>query len=418
MTPSHALVWAAAIWSFVIPTQVIAGEIRSLRLEQAVELALQRNPTLQAQALTSSASMANEVTVWLRPNPVFVSSSQDFTAGVSQLLERGGKRQRRIDSAKLSTEIATSDFSDARRGLVFQVRKTFTEALLAKGGMALAEENLKSFQEVEDLGKIRFQKREISEADLLRVELQKLQLDTDVLDATLRLKTSKATLRTLLATPDVAEDFDVEGRFNYAEFDMSLAELKELAIRNRPDLRSAQTLERKAQADIRMAVANSYTDITLMLGYHHTEPSLPKWINPLFPQGPSEDSVGLGVSFPIRVFDRNQGDIARARADALRAASLTEALRNQITSEVEASYASFQAGRERSRLYEQVYLAKGRELREIAEHAYNSGTTSLLDLFEVNRTYREMQLAYRQVLASYLTGLHQLNSVVGTDVVK
>jgi cobalt-zinc-cadmium efflux system outer membrane protein len=275
MTPSHALVWAAAIWSFVIPRQVIAGEIRSLRLEQAVELALQRNPTLQAQSLTSSASMANEVTVGLRPNPVFVSSSQDFTAGVSQLLERGGKRQRRIDSAKLSTEIATSDFSDARRSLVFQVRKTFSEALLAKGSMALAEENLKSFQEVEDLGKIRFQKGEISEADLLRVELQQLQLETDLLDATLRLKTSKASLRTLLATPDVAEDFDVEGHFDFAEFDMSLAELKELAIRNRPDLRSAQTLERKAQADIRMAVANSYTDITLMLGYHHTEPSLP-----------------------------------------------------------------------------------------------------------------------------------------------
>jgi cobalt-zinc-cadmium efflux system outer membrane protein len=418
MTPSHALVWAAAIWSFVIPTQVIAGEIRSLRLEQAVELALQRNPTLQAQALTSSASMANEVTVGLRPNPVFVSSSQDFTAGVSQLLERGGKRQRRIDSAKLSTEIATSDFSDARRSLVFQVRKTFTEALLAKGSMALAEENLKSFQEVEDLGKIRFQKGEISEADLLRVELQKLQLETDVLDATLQLKTSKATLRTLLATPDLAQDFDVEGNFDFVEIDLSLTELKELAIRNRPDLRSTQTLERKAQADVRLAVANSYADITLMLGYHHTEPSLPNWINPLFLQGPAENSVGFGFSFPIRVFDRNQGEIARARAEANRAASLAEALKNQITSEVEASVAAFQAGRERARLYEQVYLAKGRELREIAELAYNSGTTSLLDLLEVNRTYREMQLAYRQVLASYLTGLHQLNSVVGTDVIK
>ena len=200
MTPSHALVWAAAIWSFVIPTQVIAADIRSLTLEQAVELALQRNPTLHAQALTIHSAKANEVTAGLRPNPVFVSSSQDFTAGVSQLLERGGKRQRRIDSAKLSTEIATSDFSDARRSLVFQVRKTFTEALLAKGSMALAEENLKSFQEVEDLGKIRFQKGEISEADLLRVELQKLQLETDVLDATLRLKTSKATSISLRST--------------------------------------------------------------------------------------------------------------------------------------------------------------------------------------------------------------------------
>jgi len=103
MTPSHALVWAAAIWLFVIPTQVIASEIRSLRLEQAVELALQRNPTLQAQALTIASAKANEITAGLRPNPVFVSSSQDFTASLLQLFERGGKRQRQIEAAKLST---------------------------------------------------------------------------------------------------------------------------------------------------------------------------------------------------------------------------------------------------------------------------------------------------------------------------
>jgi cobalt-zinc-cadmium efflux system outer membrane protein len=124
------------------------------------------------------------------------------------------------------------------------------------------------------------------------------------------------------------------------------------------------------------------------------------------------------VSFPIRIFDQNEGEIARTKAEAIRLASLAQAVRIQIDNEVETSYAAFQASRERARLYEQVYLAKGRELREIAEFDYNSGATSILDLLEVARTYRELQFAYSQVLAAYLTSLHQLNSVVGLDVAK
>lgn len=96
------------------------------------------------------------------------------------------------------------------------------------------------------------------------------------------------------------------------------------------------------------------------------------------------------MSFPIRIFDRNEGEIARTRAAAARVASLSQAVRIQIGNEVETTYAAFRASRERARLFEQVYLAKGRELREIAEFTYNSGTTSILDLLEVNRTYREL----------------------------
>ncbi len=418
MTLFRPLVWAATLTFLVLPLQAAAAEIQSLTLEQTVELALQRNPTLRAQALSITSSQANEVTAGLRPNPVFVSSSQDFTAGLSQLFERGGKRWRRIDTAKLSTDIATSDFSDARRGLVLGVRKTFTDGLLAKSNLSLSQENLKSFQEVEDLNRIRFEKGDISGADFLKIELQKLQFQNDVQDATLSLKTAKTTLRTLLATPDLAEDFDIEGELKFVEFDMSLDDLKAIALRDRPDLRSAEALKKKTEADIRLAVANSYTDVSLALGYHHTEPGLPDWINPLFPAGPTENSVGFGFSFPIRIFDRNQGEIARTKAEAIRTASLAEAVRNQISGDVEVSYAAFRTSRERVRLYEQVYLARAKESREIAEFAYKSGATSILDLLEAERTYRGVQLAYRQALANYLTSRHQLNAAVGTDVAK
>ena len=418
MTLFRPCIGAAALAFIMLPLYAAAAEIRNLTLEQAVELALQRNPTLRAQSQGVASAKANEVTAGLLPNPIFVSSSQDFTAGVSQLFERGSKRGRRIDSTKLSTEISVSDLSEARRGLIFSVRKTFTDALLAKSNLELAQENLKNFQEVEDLNTIRFQKGDISGADLLKIELQKLQFENDVQDANLALKTARTTLRTLLAAQELVEEFEIEGELKLREFDMSLADLNELALHNRPDLRSVETLKKKTEADIRLAIANSYTDVSLALGYHHTEPGVPSSINPLFPAGPQENSVGFGFSFPLRIFDRNQGEIARTRAEAIRTSSIAEAVRNQIRNDVEVGYAAFRTSRERVRLYEQVYLNRAKESREIAEFAYKSGRTSILDLLEAERTYRGAQLAYRQALATYLTNLHQLNAVVGMDAAK
>lgn len=413
------LVWATALAFVVSPIQAAAGEIKGLAMDQAVDLAIQRNPSFRAQALSITSAEAGEVTAALRPNPGFVSSPQDYTLGLYWPFERGGKRDRRIDTAKLSTGIATSDLSDARRSLVFSVRKTFTDALLAKSNLSLAQENLKNFQEVEDLNRIRFEKGDISGADFLKIELQKLQFQSDVQDATLALKNARTNLRTLLASPpDLVEDFDIEGELTFTDFDLSPADLRELAIRNRPDLRSAETNKKKTQADIQLAIANSYTDITVGFGWSHVEPGLPKWLHPFVPAGEADDSVGFGVTFPLRIFDRNQGEVARTRAEAIRAESLAQAVRNQITGDVEISYAAFRTSRERVRLYEQVYLGRAKESREIAEFAYKSGATSILDLLEAERTHRGVQLAYRQALASYLTNLYQLNAAVGKDVVK
>ena len=418
MTRLQTLVWAATLSFLALPLLATATEIRSLTLEHAVALALQRNPTLQAQAIAISSARAGEVTAGLWPNPVFVSSSQDFTAGLSQLFERGGKRQRRIDSAALSTDIAEGDFSDARRSLIFRVRKTFTDALQAKSSLRLGQEILRNFQQVVDLNQVRVQKGDISRPDYLKIELQKLQYQNEVQDADLSLKTAKTTLRTLLATPDLAEEFDIEGKLEFIDFEASIADLRELATRHRPDLRSAESLKKKTGVDIELAVANSVTDISLTVGYHHTEPSLPNWISPLFPGGPSESSIGFGVSFPLRIFDRNQGEIIRTKAEAIRVASLAEAMRNQVSSEVEAGYAAYRTYRERVQLYERVYLPKAKESLEIADSAHKSGATSFLDLLEAERIYLGVELGYRQALASYLTNLYQLNAVVGTDVVK
>jgi cobalt-zinc-cadmium efflux system outer membrane protein len=393
-------------------------QIRNLTLAQALALAEQQNPTVQAQAQSIESSRANEITAGLRPNPTFQNDTTSATLGVYQEFDIGGKRRRRLDSARLSTFISLTDFADARRTLVFNVRQAFVNALLAGANLALARENLSSFQKVIDLNRIRLDKGALSGADFLKIELQGLQFQADLQDATLALKTTKATIRALLGGSNLADEFEVEGDLRTAPSDASLSELQQRALANRPDLKSAETGREKAAADLRLAKANGYPDPTIGVSLLHSGNEIggPGWFQPFYPKGATSNAMGMGLSFPIPLFNRNQGEIARTRSEQRRAEFLAQAMRNQVLQEVESSYASFQWSRDRIQLYEQTYLARAKESRDTAEFAFQKGATSILDLLDAERTYRTTELAYHKELAAYLTNLAQLEAAVGTAV--
>lgn len=407
---------AAAAQPASSSSQPPLAPITAVTSDQAVALALEHNPALRGQAAAIDSTRAGEITAALRPNPTFLSGTNDFTSGVSWTIERGGKRQRRIDSARLATAGAGLDYADARRTLVLNVRSTFTAALLAKSNLALAQENIKSFDQEEGLHRIRYEKGEISGADFLKISLQKLQFETDVQDATLALRTARTNLRQLLYTPELAADFEVLGELRAVPVERPLEQLQETAYRNRPDLHAAATALSKAEADVRLAQANAHVDPNVALGWNHVGSSFgPSWLQPQFPKGAASNTLTSGFSIPLPVFDRNQGEIARTKAEVIRARSRVDVLRAQVGNDVEVAFASLQLSRERVRLYQQTYLGQARNSRQIAEFAYRKGATSILDLLEAERTDRGVQLAYRQALADYVTRLNQLEAAVGAQ---
>jgi cobalt-zinc-cadmium efflux system outer membrane protein len=397
---------------------VAAEQIRNLTLAQALKLAEQENPTLQAQAQSIESNRANEITAGLRPNPTFQNDTTSATLGVYQQFEIGGKRRTRLDSARLATSISRTDFADARRTLVFNVRQAFVNALLGRANLALALENLSGFQRVIDLNRVRLEKGALSGADFLKIELQMLQFQTDLEDATLALKTAKATIRALLGGSNLAEEFEVEGDLLAAPFDGSLSELQQHALSSRPDLKSAETGLEKAAADLRVAKANGYPDPTIGTSLLHVGNEIggPSWFQPFYPKGETSNAMGVGISFPIPLFNRNQGEIARTRSEQRRANFLAQAIRNQVLQDVETAFASCRSSRERVRLYEQTYLSRAKDLRDTAEFAFQKGATSLLDFLDAERTYRATQLAYRKELAAYVTNLAQLEAAVSGAV--
>jgi outer membrane protein, heavy metal efflux system len=391
------------------------GSITVLTLEQALALALRGNPGLRAQAATVVSTRAGEITAALRPNPSFSNGTVDFTGGIGWTFERGGKRRRRIDSARLATAGSEQDLRDARRTLVSTVRTTFTSALLARGNLLAARENLANFQQVEDLNRIRNQKGEISGADFLKISLQKLQFQTDLQDADVAYRTARANLRQAIYAPELAPDFEVAGELRPAPLRPALAELEQRALAGRPDLLSAETAVRKAEADVKLAEANAKVDVTASLGWIHTGPSVVQddHVSPFFTVGQTANALGTGLSFPLPIFNRNQGEIARTRSEVVRARAAADVVRAQVIADVENAHAALRASAERVELYERVYLKASHDSREIAEFAYRKGATSILDLLDAERTDRATQLAYRQALADHETRRAQLEAAIG-----
>ena len=389
---------------------------------------LATNPTLQAGRVGIEESRAAETTAFLRPNPAFsmtfdqigtttegnVFSASILTASVSYLHERQHKRELRRDSARGATAIAVSAQSDLERNLIFNLRTAFVQVLQAKAFLALARDNLTSYDQLLAVSRDRLQHGDIAQIDLDRLNLQRVQYESDVQTAEVNLRTAKIQLLRLLndqTTP--VEQFDVSGPYDFAEFTLSLEDVRRIAFEARPDLRAALQGIDKATIDHRLAFANGSSDPTINVDAAF--PSISQAF--LGYQPPLREFVGVGVTIPIRVFDRNQGEKLRTELDITRNRRLAEATQLQAFADVDGAYTAVQSAVTLLRSYRAVYLDQATRVRETVTFSYQRGGASLLDFLQAQQEYRSVQIGYVNLVAAYLTAIAQLDFAVGREVV-
>jgi outer membrane protein, heavy metal efflux system len=398
-------------------TATTQGPVK-ITLDEAIQMALAHNHTLQAERVTIQESEAQEITANLRPDPVlmgdaqflpvfnanqfdsnYVDNNAQFDLGVSYLFERGKKRQHRLAAAKDQTAVTRSTVADNERSLTFQVATLFTNAQLAESTLDLAQQDLKSFQNSVDISKERYRAGDISEDDYLKIKLQLLQFHSDLSQAQLQRVQALSDLRQLLGRESVPLDYDVAGPFDYQPLQANKEDLETRALATRPDLRAAQQGVTAANSQYALAKANGKRDITGQIDYTHTT-------------GVSSASLFGQIQLPI--FDRNQGEIARTHFAITQAQEQEKAASDQVLTDVEDAYDGLQSNNEIVQLYRSGYLDDAKQDRDISEYAYKRGAASLLDFLDAERSYRATQLAYRQSLAAYLLALEQLREAVGT----
>jgi cobalt-zinc-cadmium efflux system outer membrane protein len=381
-------------------------------------MALQHNHALRAAETTIAQNEAQEVTAGLRPNPVlswdaqflplfhpsdfssdYINNSAQFDVGLGYLFELGNKRDHRMKAARDQTSVTRSQVADNERALTFNVAQQFVGALLAESDMQFAEEALKSFQYTVDISEIRYKAGDMSEGDLLKIKLQLLQFQMDVSSARLAKVQALAALRQLLGHDAVAPEYDVVGELRHEDLTVGRQELDKMAIDGRPDLLAAKLSVAAADSQFTLAKANSWRDLTASFNYTHAA-------------GTSTGAFFFNI--PIPLFDRNQGEVARTKVAITQAQETLQEASETVLTDVTNAYESLQTNVQIVQLYQSAYLQQAQASRDIAEYAYKRGAASLLDFLDAERSYRSVQLAYRQALASDMLALEQLREAVGT----
>jgi cobalt-zinc-cadmium efflux system outer membrane protein len=405
--------------SVVLLAGISAGQSPALiTLDQAIDLALAHNHSILATRTLILQDQALEITANLRPNPTLdadtqfipffspqdfsgnnLNQTQQFDIGVGYLFERGRKRQHRLQAARDQTAVQRAQVADAERTLAFNVGQQFVSVLLAESTLQFALQDLKSFQQTVDLSEAQLKAGAISEGDYLKIELQLLQFQTDVSSARLAKVQALVSLRQQLGYNAVPADYDVVGDLAYQPLKGNLEDFETRGLSERPDFRAAVLGITAAQSQILLAKANAKVDVNGTYDFTHVS---------------GENTASIFVSFELPIFNRNQGEIARTGHALTQAQEQQQSASDTVLSDIANAYEALRSNDEVVRLYASGYLKQAQDSRDISEYAYRRGAASLLDFLDAERSYRSVQLAYRQALASYMTAVEQLKEAVGT----
>ena len=383
------------------------------------------NPALKADADNVDEMRAEEITAYLRPNPQ-ISVTADGTQiapkngvweplagtfvvpGVSYLHERDRKRELRLESAQEGTRISESQHEDLKRNLEFALRSAFVQTLEAKTVVKMAQDDLDYYDKIIDISSARLKAGDIAQIDFDRIELLRVQYESEMETAIVNLRTAKIQLLQLLNDRTPVEQFDVTGVFDFSETLGPLDDFRQAALSARPDLQAALETVQQSETNHKLAVSNGSTDPTFGAWY--------TWnASDNNPNG--TQTLGINVSIPLRVFDRNQGEKKRTQIDIDRSRQASDATRAQVFSDVDTAYELVRSNIALLKPYKAKYNDEALRVRDTVTYAYEHGGASLMDFLNAQSDYRQVQLAYAQLIGAYLTAAGQLNLAVGREVI-
>jgi cobalt-zinc-cadmium efflux system outer membrane protein len=385
------------------------------------------NPTLKASQANIDEARAGEITAYLRPNPTvtgtldqinpFADANSPSTgtpgyrplayalpfASISYLHERDHKRELRLASARKSTDIAAESFSDQERILLFNLRNAFVQTLQAKSVQQNARENLEYWDRELTVNRRRYQAGDLAQVDLDRLELQRVQFESDLETALVNLRTAKIQVLALLNDRTPVDQLDLAGPFDFLDRLQPLEEFRNAAVASRPDLKVAMETVELAKTNHQLAVANGSTDPTFTVDIARNPP-IPVYF-------------GLSISIPLRIFDRNQGEKARTEVEISRTERARDATQAQVFSDVDSAYVTLVSALNLLRPYRDKYLKLAEDTRNKIAFSYQNGGASLLEYLDAQKAYRDTRLAYLNLIGAYLSTAAQMNMAVGREVI-
>jgi outer membrane protein, heavy metal efflux system len=388
-----------------------------LTVETTTEQFLRRNLSIEAARLQVGVAEAERVAARLRPRPGLTLSAENLRvagetpfnrlyesgATVTQTFELGGQRALRMEVAERTVAVAEAQLENVLRGRLFELRRAFYQAVLARALLAIEEENRESFAELARFNAVRLEEGYISAGELIKVRLERIKFESAVANARLALRQANIRLLELMGEGDYAraEVLEARGRLEFRDVEAQLAELRAAALGRRSDLKAAEAEVSRAQSVLRLERARGKGEVTPYVGYKRVGP---------------DNTVLAGVTVPLPFGDRNQGGVARAEAEQKVAETNLSLVRNRALAEVESAFRAYETSRQLVRVYESDILKQADESRDITLAAYREGAAELIALLDAQRTRAEARASYYRTLFDYYTSLFQLELASGVEI--
>jgi outer membrane protein, heavy metal efflux system len=385
-----------------------------LTMQQAVDLALAKNPTLLAAQQNLLSVKAQEIQAGVRQNPYFALSGSELTeaeyfnnpygltAGVGRLFERGEKRRWRLDSARSTTAQTDAQYQNTTQQTILAIRQAFTNLIIAKAAKKLADDNLADFKHELDIGNERYKAGDIAKLDFERLDLQLAQFESDESNAVTAAQQASDQLQVLLGFDKPRTDFDIAGDLVPPPVALTMDDLEQKGLAARPDLKAAVAGVAVADAQVKLAYANGTADPTIEADYNRVG---------------TENSFGFSFNIPIRIFDRNQGNKETAKYTAQASRFTVTAARNQIVSDVDQAYSGYINSKLLADRYNGHYLDEAKDVLDIAKFSYEHGGLALIDYLDALRESRSVNADALNAYQQTWLAIHQLGFVTATNVV-
>jgi cobalt-zinc-cadmium efflux system outer membrane protein len=399
--------------------------MQTLTMSDAVATAMQRNRDLIAARLEVEGAELDRVQAGLYPNPQFsytvgnivlgTANTQDknatasgfeqsvHTISIADVIDVWAKRNAHIRAANRGIDYQKILVEDALREVSWAVRSSFTDVAREQEELQLARETRSRYDETIRLSRARYAAGDISEAELRKIELEGARYQNDVIDAEMELELARHKLAAIMGVsglpPTVA---DGEER----RVTLSLPDLLQRALRDRPDVRATLAAQARANAEISSAKRDALPDISLGLGYIHSNFTI---------SGDNPDSLYLSLSLPLPIFDRNQANIGRARLHLKLAENDNAKLQLAVEHEVADAVRRSQRAQALLAVFEGGMLERADLALKVAEKSYKAGAVSLLELLEAQRTYIETRARYLRARHDLSQGLIDVTHAVGGE---
>lgn len=409
----------------ILTSAPVLAETQKLALPQVVQVSLQNNGDLKSFREEKGIRDAGKIRAGLLPNPTLdfeagtgaltgSAAENNLSLGVSQEFFLAGKRQKRLAVAERELEMYRWQLADRERLLRVEVKTAFYDVVLAQQRIALSDRSIALNRQLLDVTKERLAAGDIPELEMNLVQVELARSEGARIDFDQALNQNQAKLSTLMGLSP-GESPSIVGAFE-TEIGMAkkLEDLKQLAHGKRPDLKALEAEKNRGEADITLAKAEGVPNLTAGLAFKRDSTSL----NDLggVELKDTDYLIGVKLSMPIPVFDKNQAGVREARAKRSSTESLLTAATRNAEREVETAYASLLNAEKVLSLYKSNIIPQLEENLKLTQEAYRLGEVGILAVIQEQKKFFEVNEGNLTALHSRQTALVKLESAVATDL--